>query len=202
MPGKLKFVGPLHTFKNSQGKEYNYPWQDKLNKYKKNILISQGTFEPDHSKLIIPSLEALKNEDYLLIVATGHHHTEELKRKYNRNNVIVEDFIDFDFIMPRTDMYITNGGYGGVMLAIDHGIPMLAAGINEGKNEICARIGYFQLGINLNTEKPAAEKIKKAVDIMMSQPAFKKNVETLRNEFRSYHASKLSAQSILSLIKY
>jgi len=201
MPGKLKFVGPLHAYKSSQQKEHNYPWQDKLSKYKKNILISQGTFEPDHSKLIIPSLDALKNEDYLLIVATGHHHTEELRSKYKQDNIIIEDFIDFDFLMPRTDIYITNGGYGGVLLAIDHALPMVAAGINEGKNEICARIGYFKLGINFNTEKPALEKIKKAVDETLSNPVYKQNVEKLRNEFRSYDTYKLCADLILSVIK-
>jgi UDP:flavonoid glycosyltransferase YjiC (YdhE family) len=113
MPEKLKFVGPLHGYKSSQRKEINYEWKDKLGKYKKTMLISQGTFEPDHSKLIIPTLEALKNENYLLIIATGHHHTEELRKKYNQGNIIIEGFIDFDFIMPHTDVYITNGGYGG-----------------------------------------------------------------------------------------
>ena len=200
IPEKLKFVGPLHGYKSSQQKEHNYPWQDKLSKYKKIILISQGTFEPDHSKLIIPSLEALKNQNYLLIVATGHHHTEELRSKYKQANIIIEDFIDFDFIMPRTDIYITNGGYGGTLLAIDHALPMVAAGINEGKNEICARIGYFKLGINLNTEKPAADKIKKAVNEILYNPVYKQNSEKLRDEFRTYDSNKLSAELILGTV--
>lgn len=206
MPAKLKFVGPLHSYKSPKQKDpkaigSNYTWQDKLNKYKKVILISQGTFEPDHSKLIIPALEALKNENYLLIVTTGHHHTEELRNKYNTDNIIVEDFIDFGFIMPRTDIYITNGGYGGTLLAIDHALPMVAAGINEGKNEICARIGYFKLGIDLKTEKPTIETIKKATDAIFSNPVYKKNVERLRDEFRSYDTYLLSAGWILSAIK-
>ena len=198
MPEKLKFVGPLHAYKNPGKQLPHYDWADKLSRYKKIILISQGTFEPDHSKLIIPSLEALKNEDYLLIVATGHHHTEELRSNYKKENVIIEDFVDFDFIMPRTDLYITNGGYGGTLLAIDHALPMVAAGINEGKNEICARIGYFKLGINLNTEKPNAEQIKKAVKTVLSESHYKQNVEKLRDEFKSYDTNKLAAELILN----
>jgi MGT family glycosyltransferase len=206
MPEKLKFVGPLHAYKKVKQKDpvaiaFNYPWQDKLNKYKKNILISQGTFEPDHAKLIIPALEALKSEDYLLIVATGHHYTEALRKKYKQDNIIIEDFIDFAFIMPRTDLYITNGGYGGTLIAIDHALPMVAAGINEGKNEICARIGYFKLGIDLRTEKPGAEKIKKAVREIFSNPVYKQNVEKLRDEFSRYDTNKFSADLILSTIR-
>ena len=192
-------MGRFMDIKIRKKKEINYNWTNKLSRYKKNILISQGTFEPDHSKLIIPSLEALKNDEYLLIVATGHHHTEELRSKYNQDNIIIEDFINFDFIMPRTDLYITNGGYGGTLLAIDHALPMVAAGINEGKNEICARIGYFKLGINLNTEKPSAEQIKNAVDTVLPDPQYKKNVGRLRDEFRSYDTSKLAADLILNV---
>lgn len=201
MPEKLKFVGPLHAYKNSRQKEFHYDWKDRLDKSKKKILISQGTFEPDHSKLIIPALEALKDEDYLLIVATGYHGTEQLRKKYRQDNIIIEDFIDFDFIMPQTDLYITNGGYGGTLLAIDHALPMLAAGINEGKNEICARIGYFKLGVNLKTEKPSAENIKKAVDEILSNPVYKKNAEKLKDEFRKYDAHKISAEMILNVVK-
>jgi MGT family glycosyltransferase len=201
MPKKLKFVGPLHGYKNPQRKEIKYAWEEKLNQYEKVILITQGTYEPDHSKLIIPSLEALRKECYLLIVATGYHNTEELRRKYNSNNVIIEDFVDFDFIMPKAHMYITNGGYGGTLLAIDHALPMVAAGINEGKNEICARIGYFKLGINLKTEKPSPLKIKAAVEEIVNNDVYKNNVGKLRDEFRKYHANKLCADYILSVAK-
>ena len=103
--------------------------------------------------------------------------------------------------MPRTDVYITNGGYGGVLLAIDHALPMLAAGVNEGKNEICARIGYFKLGLDLKTERPAREKIKKGVDEIFSKPVYKKNAEKLRDEFRRYNSNELSAAGILGAIK-
>jgi len=200
MPQKLRFVGPLHAYRKDDKKEVSYGWQDKLDRYNKTVLISQGTFESDHSKLIIPTLEGLKNENYLLVVATGYHNTEELRRKYKQDNIVIEDFIDFDFIMSRADLYITNGGYGGTLLAIDHALPMVAAGVNEGKNEICSRIGYFKLGINLKTEKPSAEKIKVATREIFANPSYKQHVERLRDEFRQYDTNKVAADYILSMI--
>ena len=100
--------------------------------------------------------------------------------------------------MPNTDIYITNGGYGGVLLGIEHGLPMIAAGINEGKNEICARIGFFKLGINLKTEKPSAQKISESVKKILSDPRYKKNVSKLSDEFNRYDTNKLCANYILS----
>lgn len=200
MPEKLKFVGPLHAYSSGTKKELQYSWQDKLEKFKTRILITQGTFEGDHSKLTIPALEALKDEPYLLIVATGYHGTEELKKKYDKDNIVIEDFVDFDSIMPHCDIYITNGGYGGTLLAIEHGLPMLAAGVNEGKNEICSRVGYFKLGIDLKTEKPTTEKIKVAVRRILSDSNYKKNVEKLKAEFKRYDTNKLAADLILGVV--
>ena len=200
-PEKLKFVGPLLGYKSPDRRGEQYNWEEKLNLHKKIILITQGTYEPDHSKLIIPALEALKGEPYLLIVATGYHNTEELRAKYNLDNIIIEDFIDFDFIMPKAHLYVTNGGYGGTLLAIDHSLPMVAAGINEGKNEICARIGYFKLGINLKTEKPSPQKIRSAVEEILTNSQYKKNLIKLKNEFSQYNTNKLCADYILNVSK-
>jgi MGT family glycosyltransferase len=202
MPEKLKFVGLLHAFKNNTSTALGESWKKKIEHSKKVILITQGTFEGDHSKLIIPALEALKEQEYTLIVATGFQGTEQLRKKYQQDNVIVEDFIDFDAIMPHADVYITNGGYGGTLLAIEHGLPIVAAGVNEGKNEICARVGYFKLGIDLKTEKPTGQQIKSAVEKIFSTNEYKANVEKLRAEFQQYDSSKLSAAHILSLLDY
>ena len=97
-------------------------------------------------------LEAFQNSDYLVIVTTGGSKTVELRQRFTADNFIIEDFIPFDEVMPYCDVYITNGGYGGVLLGIEHQLPMVVAGVHEGKNEIAARVGYFKLGINLNTE--------------------------------------------------
>jgi len=201
MPEKLKFVGPLHAYESGPEKKLDHSWEHKLDNYKKIILITQGTFESDPDKLIIPALEALKAENYLLIVATGFHNTDDLRLKYQQENIVIEDYIDFNLIMAKADVYVTNGGYGGTLLAIEYSLPMVAAGINEGKNEICARIGYFNLGIDLKTEKPTAQRIKKAVDKILSDPQYKKNTERLGKEFKQHDTSKLCAGYILNTPK-
>jgi MGT family glycosyltransferase len=195
LPSTIKFVGPLHAGTKKESRQYD--WEHKLTKFKKIILISQGTFEPDPSKLITPTLLALKDSPYLLIVTTGGHNTASLRSQFVLENVVIEDFIDFNSIMPKTDVYVTNGGFGGSLLAIDHGLPMVAAGINEGKNEICARIGYLNIGINLNTEKPARENIKDAVERILKDDMYKNNVSKLRDEFRSYDTNALCEKYII-----
>ncbi len=90
--------------------------------------------------------------------------------------------------MPYPDVYITNEGYGGVMLAIENKLPMVLAGVHEGKNEINARIGYFKLGINLRTETPTPEKY--GMQLKMFVPI--RSIEAMcKNLVKSFHILNL-----------
>ena len=124
---------------------------------------------------------------------TGGTGTAELKSMFPQKNLIIEDFIPFADIMPYADVYITNGGYGGVMLGIENQLPLVVAGVHEGKNEINARIGYFKLGINLKTETPKPQQIKAAVEEVITNRTYKENILKLGSEFRGYEPNELTA---------
>jgi MGT family glycosyltransferase len=198
MDPKYKFVGPLLpvTTKKVATKWYS----DKLQHYKKVVLVTQGTVEKDETKLLVPTLEALRNTDYLVVATTGGGKTEELRKQYGAPNVIIEDYIPFSDIMPYADVYVTNGGMGGVQLSIENKLPMVTAGVHEGKIEICARVGYFNLGINLKTERPAPAQIRKAVEEVVSNPLYRKNVTALSQEFNRYNPFELSERYIQQLL--
>jgi UDP:flavonoid glycosyltransferase YjiC (YdhE family) len=195
----IRFIGALLPFK--ERKQLAAWFNPKLNAYDKVILVTQGTVEKDVSKIIEPTLEAFKDSAYLVVATTGGSGTSELKAKYPQENLIIEDFISFDDIMPYADVYITNGGYGGVMLGIENGLPMIVAGIHEGKNEINARVGYFNLGINLKTERPNTAQIQKAVEEIFRNGVYKQNVKELGEEMDRYSPNQLTAGYIADLLR-
>jgi UDP:flavonoid glycosyltransferase YjiC (YdhE family) len=195
----IRFIGALLPFKE---KKQHTPWyHPKLNLYDKVILVTQGTVEKDVTKIIEPTLEAFKDSASLVIATTGGSRTNELKAKYPQANFIIEDFIPFDDVMPYADVYITNGGYGGVMLGIENGLPLIVAGVHEGKNEINARVGYFNLGINLKTEKPKPVQILNAVEEVLRNGVYKQNVKELSEEFNRYAPLQLTAGFVGELLK-
>jgi UDP:flavonoid glycosyltransferase YjiC (YdhE family) len=195
---KYKFVGPLLPF--SSKKAVTRWYSDKLASYKKVVLVTQGTVEKDGSKLLVPTLEALRNTEHLLVVTTGGSNTEELRKQYSAPNVIIEDYIPFSDIMPYADVYVTNGGMGGVQLSIENKLPMVTAGVHEGKNEICARVGYFNLGVNLKTERPTPDQIRKAVQQVIANEMYRRNVTALSQEFSRYHPFELSERYMQQLL--
>jgi UDP:flavonoid glycosyltransferase YjiC (YdhE family) len=103
--------------------------------------------------------------------------------------------------MPYADAYITNGGYGGVMLGIENQLPLVVAGVHEGKNEINARVGYFKLGVNLKTEWPKPQQVRKAVEEVLENKMYKENVVKLGKEFSGYDPKELSSYYIKEILR-
>jgi MGT family glycosyltransferase len=198
MSPNIFFAGPLLP---QTGKKESKRWyHEKLKQYEKVILVTQGTVETDSNKLLIPALEAFKNTDCLVIVTTGGAQTRELREKYPQSNLLIEDFIPFDDVMPYADVYISNGGYGGVLLSIQNQLPMVVAGVHEGKNEINARVGYFQLGINLKTERPSVLQLRKAVEEILSNDRYAANVKNLNAEFRQFDPCEICERQVARLV--
>jgi UDP:flavonoid glycosyltransferase YjiC (YdhE family) len=195
----IRFIGALlpHLSENQNRKLW---FDERIRRYKKIILVTQGTFEKDFTKLTAPTLHAFRDTDVLVIVTTAGNGTEELRKKYSAENIIIEDFIPFNEVMPFVHVFVTNGGYGGTLLSIHNRVPMVAAGVHEGKIEICSRIGYFNYGVNLGTETPDSETIRNAVEEVMNNGLYKSNIDKLNAEMEEYNSLELCETYISELL--
>ena len=120
--------------------------------------MTQGTIATNTAELLVPTLQALADED-LLVVATGAGvDTETLP-----GNVRAATFIPFNELMPHIDVMVTNGGYGGVTIALSNGVPLVCAGTTEDKPEVGNRVAYAGVGINLKTSAPTSAQVRSAV---------------------------------------
>jgi len=198
MGENIRFVGSLLPYSSNHQKDSWY--DERLVQYKKIVLVTQGTVEKNPDKIIVPTLEAFHGTDTLVIATTAGCQTEKLREKYAAKNIIIEDFIPYDDVMPYAGVYVTNGGYGGVLLSISHKLPMVAAGLLEAKNEICSRIGYFKLGIDLSTERPSPEAVRSAVEEVMANGQYKSNTARLSAELDSYRSTALCASYVAELL--
>jgi MGT family glycosyltransferase len=186
LPEQIRFTGPVIP---EQPIEVKYHWAPLLKTGRPVIFITQGSVNiKNYNKLIIPALKALKNTDAMIIIATGNTSKEEFVLKYTSENVFIEKYIPYDYIMPHANLIITNGGFGGVITALWHGVPLVVAGDTEDKPEIAARIKYCGVGINLGTGHPKPYRIKKAVDNILLNPAFKENAMNISKDFQTHNA--------------
>ena len=152
----------------------------------RTVVVTQGTVDNrDPTKLMVPTLEALKDTGYRIVVATGGVGTEDLRRRYPQPNVVVENYVDFAGVFPFTDVFVTNGGFGGVLLSLSHGVPLVTAGLNEGKSDVNARVDYAGVGVNLKTENPSAAAIRSAVDTVLGDPSWRERAQAMRGQFEA-----------------
>src|SRR4029453_19264951 len=141
------------------------------------VVASQGTVDNhDPRKLMIPAMQAFGGGDRLLVVVTGGVGTDELRSRHRFDNVLIEDFVDLDLLFPHTELYVTNGGLGGVLLALSHGVPLLAAGTREGTGDTNARLAYRGLAVDLRTETASARAIARGAKRVLADAEMRARV--------------------------
>jgi UDP:flavonoid glycosyltransferase YjiC (YdhE family) len=187
-PDKLEFVGPLVAHRRSPVGALPPSIADKLGSYSgRVVVVAQGTIDNrDPEKLFVPALTALQGSRYLVVATTGGRHRDELRRRFPADNIVVEDFVDYGAMMPQTSLFISNGGYGSVLQALKHGVPLLLAGKLEAKNDINARLDYRGYGLDLRTERPTPKQVARGVERVLGDPSYRARVSELRTELERY----------------
>lgn len=169
-PDTLRFFGPTsaHLPANVAKPEW---WED-LDGLRPVVYVTQGTVSnKDFSTLIGPALDALAGEDVIIAVSAGGRPVADLPPL--PNNARAAEFLPDAELMPKTAVYVTNGGYGGLHQAMGHGVPMVVAGDTEDKPECAARVAWAGAGINLKTGKPKPSAIRDAVLKVLREGRFR-----------------------------
>jgi UDP:flavonoid glycosyltransferase YjiC (YdhE family) len=196
---RLKFVGPLLPYRAQPTTAF--PYADRLGEHQRVVLISQGTVDnKDPNKLIVPALDALVDSGALLVVGTGYENTEQLRRAYPQPNVVIEDYVDFEAVLERADLFICNGGHGSILLSLAKGVPIVSAGVREGKNDVNARVEFFGVGINLRSEQPRPDRIRHAADRVLGEPAWKAQAMQLRQELSQYRPYEIITEYLATAV--
>ena len=164
------------------------------------VLVTQGTFNTDDAELIRPAVDALGGEDLLVVVATGRPGVTSLDRSV-ADNVYVHDWLPFDEVLPAVDCVVTNGGWGGTLAALSHGIPLVVAGSDLDKPEVAARVAWTGAGINLHTGRPTSARVGSAVARVLTEPGFRAAASGVAAELEALGGVSGAADLIEALAK-
>jgi hypothetical protein len=193
LPGTVHFVGPVSqggkntteatgsaggtgttdaTGSTGTGPELPAWWAE-LDAGRPVVHVTQGTVaNRDFDDLVRPTMEGLAQDDVLVVVTTGGRPVDALSGPLP-DNVRVASYLPYDELLPRTDVLVTNGGYGGVQFALRHGVPLVVAGQTEEKAEVSARVAWSGTGINLRTNRATPEAVAKAVRTVLSNSSYR-----------------------------
>jgi UDP:flavonoid glycosyltransferase YjiC (YdhE family) len=174
-PATLHFAGPI----SASGSQAPLPtWWPELDGSRPVVHVTQGTVaNRDYRQIIAPTLEALADDDVLVVVSTGGRPLDTLPAL--PANARAAEFLPYDELLPRTDVYVTNSGYGGVQYALRYGVPVVATSGHEDKPEVAARVAWSGVGRRLNTETPPPAAVRRAVHTVLRDKRYRATAQHL-----------------------
>ncbi len=166
-PDTLHFAGPI----SATGSRAELPdWWGDLDGSRPVVHVTQGTIaNRDYRQIIAPTLEGLADEELLVLVSTGGRPLNTLPPL--PDNARASTYLPYDDLLPKTDVYVTNGGYGGVQYALRYGVPIVTSSGQEDKPEVAARVAWSGVGIRLKSETPTPTAVRKAVHTVLHDPS-------------------------------
>ncbi len=181
IPRSVHFVGTPPIIPNQVPPP---PWAHDLDGSRKVVLVTQGTVANHNFNLLVgPTLAALANEPDVLVVATAGGRPIDAIPGPVPSNARVSSYLPFEWLLPQVDVLVTNGGYGSVNQAMSFGVPIVTAGLTEDKADVNARIAWSGVGINLATNEPSRDALRRAVKTVLDQPGYRLRARQMADQF-------------------
>nr|AHE14818.1 RebG-like n-glycosyl transferase [uncultured bacterium] len=174
-------------------------WWSELRVDRPVVHVTLGTVANDVERLLLPALRALAKEDVFVVATTGVR-PERLDLAPLPANIRIEKFIPHHHLLPHVDVMVTNGGYGGVNMALAHGVPLVVAAATEEKYEVAAHVSWAGVGIHVKDGARLETRLRKAILRVLREPAYRQKAGALRDEYRRYDGPRKAAELIETLV--
>jgi MGT family glycosyltransferase len=181
IPRSVHFVGTPPIIPNQVPPP---PWAHELDGSRKVVLVTQGTVANHNFNLLVgPTVAALADEPDILVVASAGGRPIEAIPGPIPSNTRVSSYLPFEWLLPKVDVLVTNGGYGSVNQAMSFGIPLVTAGLTEDKADVNARVAWSGVGIDLATNQPTPHALREAIRTVLDKPDYRSHASLIADEF-------------------
>lgn len=200
LPSTVRFIGALPV--EAPRDWIAPPWWSELDDGRPVVHVTQGTIANERPVLFGPALQALADEDVHVVVSTGGKPIEQLGLSSVPANARIATFLSYPELLPKTAAMLTNGGYGGVQAALQHGVPTAVAGTSEDKPEVAARVAWSGAGIDLRTSTPSPAAVKNAVRALLHEPRYRARARELAAEYAARDAIAGAVEHVEALLRH
>ncbi|KAL7817422.1 glycosyltransferase family 1 protein [Trichoderma aethiopicum] len=196
---RITYVGPLVRPSPSTSSQLPSWWEEVV-LHSRVVGITQGTLAMNPTSLIIPSIQALKDDSSLLLVVVSPHGKEVEHQVGQASNVRYADWLPYHLLLPQLCLLITNGGYGSITQALSHGVPLLCAGQTEDKKDTAARVSWCGAGVDLKTDNPTPEQVEKAAKRILSDDCYSQRARRLGDELNRLGGAQTASDALEALV--
>jgi UDP:flavonoid glycosyltransferase YjiC (YdhE family) len=180
IPASVHFVGALPIIPNQAPLP---SWADELDGSRKIVLATQGTVANHDFDLLVGPTQARANEPDLLVVVTAGGRPVEAIPNPIPSNARLASYLPFEWVLPKVDVFVSNGGYASINQALSFGIPLVVAGLTEDKADVNARVAWSGVGIDLATNQPSPQMLREAIRTVLDKKDYRLRASMMAKEF-------------------
>lgn len=181
LPAHIRFVGRLARPAPPDTAHHLPEWWPELAAARAAgrpvVHVTQGTLDLDLADLLRPTITGLADREPLVVATTGGADPGVLGPL--PGNARVAPFLPHDLLLPLVDVMVTNGGWGGVLGAVQAGVPLVVAGGSLDKPEVARRVAWSGTGLDLRTGTPGPARVRRAVHRVLGEPRFRQRTHAL-----------------------
>jgi MGT family glycosyltransferase len=145
------------------------------------VYATLGTQFNQRPDLFAAIIAALGDEPVNLIVTVGRT-MDPAQFGALPPNVHVERYIPQTLLFPRCAAVVTHGGFGTVLSAISHGLPLVVIPIAADQPANARRCTALGVGRALDVTKVTPGTVREAVRVVLDEPRYSVNAQRLREE--------------------
>jgi len=184
-PEKFKFVGPSMSDRKDDPDTTDYSSQKRPLVY-----VSMGTVWNDSFR-IADIIDALSDTAGTIVVS-GEYRGPAVR---NGKTVLVKKHINQLEVLKYCDAFVTHGGMNSVSEGIFRGVPLCVHPFQMEQEEVLERVVETGCGVHLKSLAPG--EIRRAVEAVIGDPAYARNVARLAESFREAGGYRAAADYIL-----
>lgn len=146
---------------------------------RKRVVLTLGSIHNPHARQVLESVAAAVGEfDVELVVAVG-----QLAAKPRvPAGTIIAPWLPLSEVVPRSDLFISQGGLGGTLTAVRAGVPQLMLPQMGEQYRTAGRIQETGVGINLDVAEPGTDELKAALADLLDEPRYREAAARMRDE--------------------
>jgi len=190
-PANFYHTGPWHDL--SLRPAIDFPW-DKLTG-EPIVYASMGTLQNGSEQIFKTIAEAAEAPGRQLVLSIGQHLDADEIGPLAANTIVVKHAPQIA-LLQRASLCITHAGLNTVLESLACGVPMVAIPITNDQPGVGARIGYTRTGLVVPMKQLSAEKLRTAVDSVLTEPSYRENAERLQQAIARTKGLEMAADII------
>lgn len=171
------------------------PYEISKDEDQKLIYIAVGTVYQANVDFFQKCIQAFDNKHFSVVMSVGKA-IQPVSLGSIPNNFTVAQFVPQLAVLKEADVFITHGGMNSISEAVMYGVPMIVVPNTVEQALNAARIEQLEGGRYLEADRLTAEKLKKTVEEVISEPALKIGLERIRKSYSDSGGVQRAVQAI------